>query len=65
MKCPYCEYEHGWSGEIMDMVEGEEGEFFTLSNNVQALRINPCYDNGVEREVVQFCPKCGKCFIEV
>ena len=63
MKCPHCEYEHGWSPEKLDVIEGDSGDFFTLSNGVVATR--PVYLDPAETTPVHFCPSCGKAFIEV
>lgn len=63
MKCPHCNYLHGWDSEKMAQVNGEHGDFYELSNNIRAEKHtkNP-WDR--ESRNVQFCPKCGISFIE-
>lgn len=63
MKCPHCEYEHGWSGEKLDVVEGEDGGFFELSNRIVACRNEVGYGDGEETRPVYACPCCRKVFI--
>ena len=60
MKCPHCEYEHGWSGEKLDVVEGEDGDFFELSNKIRARRDSA---HGSDSAPVYACPCCRKVFI--
>ena len=63
MICPHCEYEHGWSEELLNDIRGGYGEFFCISlNGVVAVRH---HTSGYEQKNLFFCPKCGKCFIEV
>lgn len=65
MKCPHCEYEHGWSGEKLDVIYGKNGDFFVLSNDVQAVRpggsVFSCLAE--ETRTVYACPSCRKVFI--
>jgi hypothetical protein len=35
MVCPYCSYKHGWDGESQKDIEGPEGKFFELSNDIK------------------------------
>jgi len=64
MKCPYCGYEHGWSGEQMAKVEGKEGEFFSLSNDVEMTRRDRgSYTRDYESRSLNGCPKCLKVFM--
>jgi uncharacterized C2H2 Zn-finger protein len=64
MKCPKCEYEHGWNGEKLAFVVGEHGEFYTLSNNIIMSRTNLSVYNGVDYRELFACPVCGATFIE-
>lgn len=64
MKCPYCEYEHGWSGEQCKDVKGESGNFYELSNDVRAERDTSYYHHHKEKATVYGCPKCKKVFID-
>ncbi len=63
MKCPYCDYEHGWSGDKMESVKGAEGDFFNLSNQVQMRRDNEYRGYGDETRSVFGCPSCNKIFM--
>ena len=63
MKCPHCNYEHGWHGGEMKTIKGEKGEFFTLSNNISAVRPDPI-EFGNESRKIYGCPECLKLFIE-
>lgn len=62
MKCPHCEYEHGWSGEEMDVSKGKEGEFFQLSNSIQMERSGSY--GGTDKRYVYGCPACNKLFMD-
>lgn len=67
MKCPHCEYEHGWSGEKLDIVEGEHGEFFELSNSIQMERKSGYHGYGSTDKTtrdVYGCPACKKLFMD-
>lgn len=61
MKCPHCEYEHGWSGEEMDVIEGKEGAFFQLSNSIQMERDESSWTP--ETRNLYGCPSCNKLFM--
>lgn len=65
MKCPYCEYEHGWSNEKLGDVKGDKGDFFTTNEENPLLRVDVYSWRRVERKEVFGCPSCGKLFIEV
>lgn len=62
MKCPHCEYEHGWSAEQLDVIEGKEGHFFQMSNNIVATRPGQC-GHYQKTCTVYACPSCRKVFI--
>ena len=61
MICSHCKYEHGWSGAVMDVVEGEFGGFF-----ISPIRLVRDDDNSFEAEAttVYGCPKCKLLFID-
>lgn len=63
MKCPYCNYEDGWSNEVMETVKGSEGGFFTLSNKVTMER-GKSYGYGTENRNLFGCPECSRLFME-
>jgi len=58
MKCPHCEYEHGWSNEQDAMVKGKEGDFF----HQDALLVRGRDGEQQERKLFA-CPSCLKTFI--
>lgn len=61
MKCVYCGYEHGWNQD--SEIEGKEGKFYMLSNDVKFKRQDVYYEN--DEEVDSYaCPKCKKVFID-
>ncbi len=65
MKCPNCGYQHGWVADALSSVDGKFGEFFRLSNDVNAVRDG--YRHGSfheERRSVFGCPKCSIMFME-
>jgi hypothetical protein len=57
MKCPHCDYEAGWSGEILDNVEGKEGDFYKSPVNLER------ESHYTDRVVLYGCPVCKKTFI--
>jgi len=61
MRCPNCNYKHGWNGKSLTDIKGEHGAFFILSNDVMAERRN--FGEIFSRDVY-FCPKCGLSFIK-
>lgn len=63
MKCPHCNYEHGWSGELMECVIGKDGDFFKLSNQVKMTRSSECSWQGDDNRELFACPSCLKTFI--
>jgi hypothetical protein len=66
MKCPYCEYENGCSGEKLDNDDESEGDFYSLSNDVAMNRGSDAFwGNSTNAKIVYACPHCGKIFIEV
>jgi hypothetical protein len=60
MKCPHCEYEDGWSGKLLSVVNGEYGEFYFLSNYIKMVRKRTT--NWQEKRLVG-CPKCNMLFM--
>lgn len=66
MKCPNCNYEHGWSGEKLESIKGNKGDFFEMSNDMKMTRS----DNSLswrrhdETRDVFGCPSCGNIFID-
>ena len=66
MKCPYCEYKHGWDdgdSEDDDSV-GVKGDFFWLDSYMIKYAIHDTYNSIVEKTLFA-CPSCGKTFIKV
>jgi hypothetical protein len=65
MKCPYCEYKHGycWIDGTYEDIKGDEGKFYQLSNGIVATREEAFCDPSTEK--IHACPSCGKIFIEV
>ena len=61
MECPACKYFHGWDGEIMDIREGNKGEFFKLSVEMERKRAWKV----PEQKELYGCPNCGNIFIEI
>lgn len=70
MICPYCNYTHGWGWYPKDSnpaedeykkVEGEKGDFYSLSNNIKMERGYDSWNS--EKASVYVCPSCRKLFI--
>ena len=59
MICPHCKYEHGWSGELLKGVTGDEGDFYKLPITLERDGIY----HGDERVGLYGCPNCKKTFI--
>ncbi len=61
MKCPHCEYEHGftWVGDNYTRIEGEHGDFYELP--VEVKRYNGYSE---QSKYLYACPSCSKTFIE-
>lgn len=64
MKCPHCDYLHGWDGESLKDIKGSEGEFFELSNDIKMERNVGRLKVGEETRMVMGCPKCSKLFMD-
>ena len=62
MKCPHCEYVDGWSAEKQARVDGDEGCFYSLTNDIRAER-KEMYDDESNLGVYA-CPSCKKVFID-
>lgn len=60
MKCPHCGYEHGWSGESLNKIQGKAGEFYILPVQLERDRSY----GGVDRQQLYACPECTKTFID-
>lgn len=58
MKCPYCSYEHGWSVDKNESIEGVRGEFYVLP-----IKLEREYNYREERISLYACPICNKTFI--
>ena len=65
MKCPHCEYEHGftWHEDEPVNVEGDHGGFWKLPN-VMERHDSGSYNDDRETTVLYACPKCKKTFID-
>ena len=65
MKCPNCNYKHGWQGCDEGNTKSKEGEFYKLP--IEAKRDNPeaYYGGPTVSKDVYGCPKCGMMFMEV
>ena len=61
MKCPHCKYVVGWDFDTNKSVEGGEGNFYTLSNDVKMYRGLSAYDRKLL--TVLGCPNCKKVFM--
>ena len=62
MKCPTCNYEHGWSPEKYNSINGEHGKFYTLSNNIHMERTDPA-SYYMDKKTLVGCPKCNSVFM--
>jgi len=62
MKCPHCDYEHGWSGEFLKCIEGQEGKFY--KSLVQMQRDSDNYRGMKDTIDLYGCPSCFKTFID-
>lgn len=60
MKCPNCNYLHGWDNSQLKNIAGEAGNFYRLPINMERIS---SYDD-MDREPVYACPHCGMVFIE-
>ncbi len=64
MKCPICNYKHGYElseNGGYDMVEGEEGDFYSISNSIEMNREHQGYG---DNKTIVGCPKCNILFME-
>lgn len=63
MKCPHCEYKHGyeWVKEANEKIEGDKGDFFSLPIKME--REAPWEPK--EEEQIYGCPNCGILFMNV
>lgn len=60
MRCPHCKYSYNERKPRNEKTD--RGPFYKLSNDIVAKRRLVGMD---DERLVYFCPKCGKCFIEV
>jgi len=60
MECPHCKYKHGWCSEEARTIDGADGEFYRLSNNIEMERQS--YDGKATRDLFG-CPSCDKIFM--
>lgn len=68
MKCPHCSYEHGFNMDAENMkIEGSDGDFYSLSNQVTMERPAPAWEYSDKPETVGLlgCPSCGKVFMNI
>lgn len=63
MKCPHCEYENGYNSCDQKIVEGSEGDFFTMSNEVRMERESYSYYRSKDTRTLFGCPSCRKIFM--
>lgn len=63
MKCPHCEYEHGWSNTSMTKVDDKAtGDFYQFP--IQMSREAAySYHYSKDEVSVYACPSCKKMFI--
>ena len=59
MKCPFCNYFHGYCSEKQEIVKGEVGDFHYLP-----VKMEREIDYQTERISLFACPSCKKVFIE-
>jgi len=65
MKCPYCNYKSGWDGDASKNIEGEEGDFFQISNEITMIRKSlEFYHREYDTKYLYGCPKCKKIFMD-
>ena len=60
MKCPHCNYVHGWDAESGSSIEGKEGDFY--EDPVRLERRTYSYYSQ-ESVKLYACPSCRKAFI--
>ena len=60
MKCPKCEYEHGYSNEQNNNIDGAKGDFWE-----QPVPLERGSSWNIERKRLYACPSCGVAFINV
>lgn len=59
MKCPHCDYQHGYSVEENSDIKSEHGKFYQLSNLVKMER-----PDTYEKQLNLYgCPSCKKVFM--
>jgi hypothetical protein len=62
MECPHCNYFTGYNFETHKTIDGKNGDFYTLSNDIALER--SCGFMETESKDLYACPDCGKLFIE-
>lgn len=60
MKCPHCNYQHGWSYESNHKIYGTSGEFYELPVKME----RNVYDLNQQRVALYACPSCMKTFVD-
>lgn len=61
MECPHCGYMNGWHGGEMKVIEGEHGDFFRATNQIEMKRYAEVF--GGESRPLLGCPACNKVFM--
>ena len=62
MKCPHCEYEHGWSNTSMTKIDGKYDDFYTFPIPVTR-EAKYSYPSPKDEATMYACPSCKKMFI--
>lgn len=63
MKCPHCDYEHGYTSDYSKEIQGEDGDFFELESHQVIREEESCQGRSKETRTVYACPSCRKMFI--
>lgn len=62
MECPHCGYKDGWDGDSMEVVKGEDGDFFRATNQIEMQRpVARVWRT--ETRTLLGCPACNKVFM--
>ena len=62
MECPHCGYKDGWDGDSMEVVKGEDGDFFRATNQIEMQR-HVARVWRTETRTLLGCPACNKVFM--
>ena len=60
MKCPHCDYFHGFDFEKFETTIGDKGGYFSLP-----IKMERKIDWAVQQMPLYACPSCGKVFTNV